>query len=159
MKSILLTVVFVLSAVSAFAQNPCTTPSTNAIVTTAPARLFAELSDLTATLPDGTAVNVDYQYGAWNAGQDVNAVPPAQGPSTLPKTAFAPVAGFPGCYELTGGLPGLIPSQTRMVVALRSRGQPNASVPISPWSAPSNSFSLASTPVNPAVPGQVRIRP
>lgn len=156
----LLTLALVLLATPALAQNPCTTPSDNSILgSSTPARLFAELSDLTATLPDGTAVNVDYQYGAWPAGANVQTTPPTQGPSTLPKTSFAPVPGFPGCYELTGGLPGLIPSQARMVVALRSRGQPNAAVPISSWSAPSNSFSLASTPVNPAVPGQIRVRP
>lgn len=153
-------VAFVLLLASpAFAQNPCTVPQTNAVVTATTNRFVVELAEHNAIEPDGTPRVVAYQYGAWPATvTDPNTVPPAQGPSTIPKTAFVPVAGFPNCYELTGGLPGLIPSQTRHLASIRAQSQAGALQPFSPWSPPSNSFSLASPRVTPAAPGQSRIR-
>jgi hypothetical protein len=143
----------------AFAQNPCAVPLAHQILPASGVnRFFAELPGHTATLPDGTAVVVSYQYGAWPDGANPNTTAPTQGPSTIPKAGFVPVAGFANCYELTGGLPALMPTQARMISGLRSVGQPNATPPQSLWSA-SNSFSLASTPQTPAAPGQVRIQP
>jgi hypothetical protein len=160
MKTLILAIALLAAPALAQAQNPCTTPPDNQILTAAGTNhTWVTLSEHDATRPDGTPVVLSYQYGAWPATSDPNAgVPPTQGPSTLPKTAFIAVPGFAGCYELTGGLPGLIPSQTRMVAGIRAVGQPNATTPNSAWGV-SNSFSLASTPVNPAAPGQVRIKP
>lgn len=135
-------------AAPAFAQNPCTETLPHQILPASGANRFhAILPAQSATLPDGTPIVVSYQYAAWNEGTDPNAgaPPPTQGPSTIPKGAFVPVAGFANCYELTGGLPALMPTQARTIAGLRSVGQPNATPPQSAWSA-SNSFSLASTP-------------
>lgn len=155
----LLVIVCMFWASPVLAQNPCTVPLSHQILVTAGTnRFFAELPSHTATLPDGTAVTTAYQYGAWNEGTDPNTGTPVQGPSTIPKTGFVPVSGFANCYELTGGLPALMPTQARLIAGLRSVGQPNATPPQSAWSA-SNSFSLASTPQTPAMPGQVRVRP
>jgi len=145
-------------AAPALAQNPCTTPPTNAVLTGSVNHFFAELPEHTTTEPDGTPRVVAYQYAVWPAAADVNTAPPAQGPTTLPKAAFVLIAGAPNCYELTGGLPGLIPVQAQMKAGVRVQAQPGAPEPFSAWSA-SNSFSLASTRVTPAAPGQVRIRP
>lgn len=148
------------AAAPALAQNPCTLPLAHAIIPgTNVNRAFAELPEQNATLPDGTPVVTGYQYAAWPEGADPNVAAPAQGPTTIPKTAWVPVSGFPTCYELTGGLPGLIPTQQRMVASVRAAAAAGAPQPFSPWSAPSNSFSLASTRVTPAAPGQTRVRP
>lgn len=158
MKRLLLTVAFLFCAQTVFAQNPCTVASTNAVLTSGANQFYAELPDHTATAPDGTPRVVAYQYGVWSASADVNSSTPSQGPTTLPKTAFVAVAGAPNCYQLTGGLPGLIPTQAMMKAGVRVQAQPGAPQAFSPWSA-SNSFSLASTAVTPAAPGQIRIRP
>lgn len=144
-----------LVAVPAWAQNPCTVPLQHQILQSSGANQFwAELPDHTATRPDGSAVTLSYQYGAWLDGQNPNTTPPTQGPSTIPKSGFVLVAGFANCYKLTGGLPALMPTEARMIAGLRSVGAGGSSG----WVA-SDSFSLASTPVIPAAPGQVRIRP
>lgn len=140
--------------------NPCATPNANTILAnTGVNKFFTELPDQIAVRPDGTPVVVAYQFGAWLEGLDPNAVAPSQGPSTLPKTGFVPVPGFAGCYELTGGLPGLIPQTARMAVSIRAQAQPGAPQPFSPWADLSNSFSLASTAVTPVKPGRSRISP
>lgn len=153
----LIAVLFTLIAAPALAQNPCATPPTNTVLGANGANEFyALLPDFTRTLPDGTSTVLAYQYAVWPDGADPATTAPAQGPTTLPKSAFTPVPTFADCYKLTGGLPGLIPQQNRMFAGLRSQGQPNAQQQFTSWST-SNSFSLASTPVNPAAPGQIRI--
>ena len=154
MKTIALVVLMFL-ATPALAQNPCTTPSTNSILgPTGFNRVWVELPQHLETLPDGSDVVTAYQFGVWPDGADPNAAPAMQGPSTLPKASFVAVPTFPNCYELTGGFPGLIPTQARAIAGLRVMGVTESSS----W-ASSNSFSLASTPVKPAAPGQLRIRP
>lgn len=154
--------VVLLAASPALAQtNPCTTPTANAIIGgTGTNHFWAELPEQTATLPDGTPVVASYQFGVWPDGTtNLETTPPAQGPTTIPKTAFMPVPGFANCYELVGGLPGLIPQQARMVASMRAMSQPGAPTPSSGWGAPSNSFSLASVRVTPAAPGRMRVTP
>lgn len=157
-------ILFVLAALlligaPAFAQNPCTPPLTNAVIpSTGVNQFFIESPDFNVTEPDGTPRVLAFQYGVWPAAADVNTATPTQGPSTLPKTAFVAVAGFANCYQLTGGLPGLIPTQAQMKAGVRAQAQPSSPQPFSAWTA-SNSFSLASPRQTPAAPGQVRIRP
>ena len=161
MKRILLVLAAILlGAAPALAQNPCTTPQSNAILpATGVNHSWAELPEHTDVLTDGTPVVAGYQYGVWLEGQNPNTTPPAQGPTSIPKTAYVAVAGFPGCYELVGGLPGLIPQSVKMVGAMRAVAQAGAPQPFSDWSAPSNPFSLASARMTPAVPGQTRVKP
>lgn len=144
----------------ALAQNPCASPNANTILSvTGTNRFYAELPEHTAVRPDGTPVVVAYQFAAWTDVTDPNVSAPVQGPTTIPKTAFTAVPGASGCYELIGGLPGLIPQQQRMAVSMRAQSQPGAPAPFSSWSTLSNSFSSASTPLTPAVPGRLRIQP
>lgn len=160
-RTLLAVAVILLGAAPALAQNPCTTPLNNTILTAAGTHhFFAELPEQNATLPDGTPIVASYQFGAWPDGTaNLETTPPAQGPTTIPKTAFVAVAGAPNCYELTGGLPGLIPQQARMVASMRAMSQPGAPAASSGWGPPSNSFSLASARVTPAVPGRPRVSP
>jgi len=149
-----------LTAAEALAQqNPCTVPSAHAILTLGgPSRAFAELPEQTAVLPDGTPVVVDYQYAVWPEGADPNVAAPAQGPTTIPKAAWVETP-FAGCFELPGGLPALLPTTTRMAASIRARGQNGAPQASSSWAALSNSFSLASPRVTPAVVGRIRLTP
>lgn len=160
-RTILITiVVLLLTATTTYAQNPCTAANALAVL---PANgtnhFYGELPEQTAVLPDGTPIVAAYQFAVWPEGADPNAVPPSQGPSTLPKTSWTAVPGAAGCYELVGGLPGLIPTTTRMAISVRAQAQPGAPAPFSPWAALSNSFSLASVRVTPAVPGRQRVSP
>jgi len=155
-----LVAILVMFAAPALAQNPCAAPLANSILQPSGVNhFFAELPEQTAVRPDGTPIVVGYQFGAWLEGQDPNVVAPTQGPTTIPKTAFVAVAGAAGCFELVGGLPGLIPQTARMGASLRAQGQPGAPSPFSPWGALSNSFSLASPPLTPAVTGRTRVQP
>lgn len=160
MKRTLFALAAVLLASSpALAQNPCTTPQTHAILAAGGVNhAYAELPEQTAVLPDGTPIVVDYQYAVWPEGADPNVAAPAQGPTTIPKTAWVPTA-FTGCYELTGGLPGLIPTTARLAASLRARAQAGAPAAFSVWAALSNSFSLASPRLTPAAVGRVRLIP
>jgi len=161
MKRTLFALAAVLLAASpALAQNPCTAPNTHAILTAGGVNhAYAELPEQTAVLPDGTPIVVDYQYAVWTEGADPNVAAPAQGPTTIPKAAWVPVAGAAGCYELTGGLPGLIPTTARLAASLRARAQAGAPAAFSAWAALSNSFSLASPRPTPAAVGRTRIQP
>lgn len=162
MRTFLATIaVLALTAVEASAQNPCTTPQQRAVIG-ATNNFFAELPDQNVTEPDGTARVLAYQYAAFTPAQWTGTQPTgaaAQGPTTIPKTAFVAVAGFTNCYQLTGGLPGLIPQQTELVTGLRAQAQVGAPQPFSLWGGPSNSFLAASVRQTPAAPGQTRVTP
>ena len=158
MNRLMLTLAFlVVFVANASAQNPCAVTAPTTVGPSGSNQFWAELPEHTATRPDGSPLVAAYQFGAWLEGANPNATNAAQGPSTLPKTAFVPVAGFPPCYSLTGGLPGLIPQQARMGISLRAQASPGATAPFGLGSALSNSFSLASTQV-PAAPGRTRIQ-
>lgn len=159
-RTFLALAILVICAAPSLAQNPCAAANANAILQpTGVNHFFAELPEQTAVRPDGTPIVVGYQFAAWLEGQDPNVVAPVQGQTSIPKTAFTAVPGAAGCFELVGGLPGLIPQTARMGASLRAQGQPGAPSSFSPWGALSNSFSLASVPLTPAVPGRVRVQP
>lgn len=159
MKRMFLTLaILVTFAAPSLAQNPCTTPQTTAVIG-ATNNFFAELVDHNTTEPDGTQRVLQYQYAVFAVGADLQTATPVQGPTTLPKAAFVPVAGFANCYQLTGGLPGLIPQQAPLVAGMRAQAQPGAPAAFSAWGGPSNSFLAASVRVTPAAPGQTRVRP
>ena len=160
-KRLLMSALFLLAfAVNASAQLKCdpTVPPNQFLAASGANHFYAVLQNQNTVLADGTPVVVSYSFGAWAATvTNANTVAPLQGPTTIPKTAFVPVPGEPDCYELTGGLPGLIPTTTGKVVSLRANGQPNATPPQSAWAVPSNSFTLAPAAQTPAVPGLTRI--
>jgi len=149
------------SVAAASAQtNPCAGPNALAIIAASGVNHFyGELPEQTAVLPDGSPIVAGYQFAIWPEGADPNAVAPAQGPTSLPKTSWIAVPGAAGCYELVGGLPGLIPTATRMAISVRAQAQAGAPDPFSAWGALSNSFSLASVRVTPAAPGRTRVNP
>jgi len=153
-------VAILVTSAPALAQNPCAVAISNSILQPSGVNHFyGELPEQTAVRPDGTPVVVGYQFAVWLEGQDPNVAAPAQGPTSIPKTAFVAVPGAAGCFELVGGLPGLIPQTARMGASLRAQGQPGAPSAFSPWGALSNSFSLASSPLTPVVPGRLRVQP
>jgi hypothetical protein len=159
-QTILVLVALLGSVAAAQAQNPCSTPNALAIIAAAGTNHFyGELPEQAAALADGTPLVAAYQFAVWPEGADPNVAPPSQGPTTLPKTSWIAVPGASGCYELVGGLPGLIPTSARMAISLRAQAQAGAPEPFSPWSSLSNSFSLASVRVTPAVPGRMRVNP
>lgn len=103
MKSLLLTVFLVLLPAAVYAQSPCDLPMP-AGVTVNPTKMYQRVDNFNATEIDGSFTYSQFQLGYW-LSTDPNAPTPNQGPSTLPRTAFAQVSGDPGCYLVT-----LIPS-------------------------------------------------
>lgn len=154
MRVIVLALLIVLLASTAAAQNPCTDPTAG--VTLNPAKVYVAVPEFNGTEVDGSPLFTSFSYGLFAEGDDPNTAKPAQGPSSVPKTAFTPVAGAADCY--VADLPAPIPTGQRLVGALKLVRAATATLPTleSPWSAPSNPFGAASTAL--AAPGPPTFR-
>jgi hypothetical protein len=153
MKMLFLILVLLVST-PAWAQttNPCTEPIGFQMLPDGEGQVFVPLTEHTMLEPDGKTPRVgEYSYALFNEGTNPDNGTPIQGPTTVPKSAFALVAGTPDCYQ--ADLPQTIPMDVRLVAALKARG-PNGE---SGWSPISNPFS--SVPNVPKPPGKPAIRP
>lgn len=152
-RGLLMVVLVLTAATAAQAQtNPCTVPEAFA---SNPTRMFMEFPEFNETEVDGSIRHSQFQYGLWPEAANVNSTPPTQGPSTVPRSAFTPVAGFPTCYQ--ANLPAPIPTGQRLKGAVKSQRLASGSMTAaeSAWTD-SNSFGSAPTVLT--APGQVRIR-
>jgi len=151
--------VFVLSLlllpVAASAQSLCDQPMPNG-VTVNPTKMYVRVDNFNTTEVDGSFTISQFQLGYWLAS-DPTATNPVQGPSTLARSAFAPVAGDAGCYLVT--LIPSIPTGQVLVGGIKAQRNANGAIPAaeSPYSARSGSFgSVSAAPL--AAPGQPKFR-
>lgn len=124
-------------------SNPCAaTPPTT--VELNPTKVWAPITEYTTTEADGTARITDFQIAYFKSGETPDsAATPVQGPSTMPKTSFALVAGTPDCYVASLTLP--IPASLPLQAFVRPHRAKTAALPeaFGPWSAASNPFAAA----------------
>lgn len=147
MKTLILTAAMLLGyTVSAMAQNPCTVASTGLILN--PGHVYVTIPEYNTLEADGSFRNSQYQYAAFAASvTDPNAsgVTPVQGPSTVPRNAFTPVAGFADCY--IANFPQLIPTSAQLKLAIKAQRLASATIPAAegPWTISTMTFSFAPT--------------
>lgn len=158
LKDTLVAAVAVL-AVAAGAQaqtNPCAAPAKTTVTLAAPTPgFYVTLADLNSTEVDGSASVTHMSYAIFARGQTATGTP-LQGPSTVPKTAFTAVAGFPGCYAFDA--PAAIPTGQAVEAALKYVRAASGTLPLleSPWSPAGDPFGSARTSL--PAPGRVVLR-
>jgi hypothetical protein len=136
-------IVALLFPLTALAQGGCPTDTGGPAVVLNPRTLQAELTEHTATLPDGTATVTAYALGWYAQG----ATAPTSG-TAIPKASFALVSGTQYCYQTT--LPDIsgIPIGAPYVAVLKAVRATDGTE--SAWSAPSNPFARVGPPASPA---------
>ncbi len=162
MKSSFLAVAFLLvTATAVQAQDPCAAPPPTGVVVN-PTQVYLRLpADHTSTVPGTTVPTVtNYTVTYFPQGSGPTGTP-AQGPITVPKTAFVLQSGTTDCYR--SSIPATITVQGVTYVAyIRSHRDAftNAgstyAAEDSPWAPASNPFLSASLAL--AAPGQLVFR-
>jgi hypothetical protein len=142
---------FVMVPVTVAAQgNPCVDIAVGDTVIN-PTKLYISAPEFGVKEADGTERIADFQISYFAQGTPVTGTP-VQGPSTLPKSTFALVAGTVDCYAAPN-VPS-IPSSLKLVAHVRARRAASTSFAeaFGEWSDATNPFGLA-----PAAPAKLKV--